>query len=158
MTVQQGDIKIMASQVLADVAEGGGAATGVEIIDGQSNNLFPDISELDRVIGRVNLRKVFPAVRTVTTDGYNGVNVIVSDIPDDPAVGAFLFKTDQYFDTREDAQKRLEAYLVRFLSCLPGSSRTGRAQQLLRQFLSCLPGSSRHRAARAWCLRGQVGR
>lgn len=113
MTIQQGDIKIMASQVLADVAEGGGAATGTEIVDGQSNNLFPDISELDRVIGRVNLRKVFPAVRTVTTDGYNGVNVIVSDIPDDPAVGAFLFKTGEYFDTRENAQKRLEAYLVR---------------------------------------------
>lgn len=113
MTIQQGDIKIMASQVLADVAEGGGAATGTEIVDGQSNNLFPDISELDRVIGRVNLRKVFPSVRTVTTDGYNGVNVIVSDIPDDPAVGAFLFKTGEYFDTRDDAQKRLEAYLVR---------------------------------------------
>lgn len=113
MTIQQGDIKIMASQVLADVDEGGGAATGAEIVDGQSNNLFPDISELDRVIGRVNLRKVFPAVRTLGTEGYNGVNVIVSDIPDDPAVGAFLFNTGAYFDTRADAQKRLEAYLVR---------------------------------------------
>ena len=113
MTILQGDIKIMASQVLADVAEGGGAATGVEIVDGQSNNLFPDISELDRTMGRVNLRKVFPAVRTLTNDGYNGVNVIVSDAPDDEAVSAVLFRTGEYFDTRAEAQTRVESYLTR---------------------------------------------
>lgn len=113
MAIQQGDIKIMASQVLADVAEGGGAATGNEIVDGVSNNLFPDISELDRTIGRVNLRKVFPAVRTATVDGYYGVNVIVSDAPDDPAVSAVLFNTQAYFDTRDDAQSRIESYLTR---------------------------------------------
>lgn len=112
MTIQQGDIKIMASQVLADVDSGGGAATGNEIVDGQSNNLFPDISELDRTIGRVNLRKVFPSVRTLTNDGYYGVNAIVSDAPDDPAVSAVLFTTGEYFDTRENAQKRIESYLV----------------------------------------------
>lgn len=113
MTILQGDIKIMASQVLADVDEGGGAATGNEIVDGQSNNLFPDISELDRTMGRVNLRKVFPAVRTTTNDGYYGVNVIVSDTPDDPAVSSVLFSTGEYFDTRTNAQSRIEAYLVR---------------------------------------------
>jgi len=107
MTIQQGDIKIMASQVLADVSEGGGAATGTEIVDGASNNLFPDISELDRVVGRVNLRKVFPAVRTLTTDGYYGVNAIISDAPDDPAVSAVLFSTGEYFDTRDQAQTRI---------------------------------------------------
>lgn len=113
MTIQQGDIKIMASQVLADVSEGGGAATGTEIVDGASNNLFPDISELDRVVGRVNLRKVFPAVRTLTTDGYYGVNAIISDAPDDPAVSAVLFSTGEYFDTRDQAQIRIESYLTR---------------------------------------------
>ena len=113
MTIQQGDIKIMASQVLADVDEGGGAATGVEIVDGQSNNLFPDITELDRTMGRVNLRKVFPAVRTLTNDAYNGVNVIVSDAPDDDAVSAVIFKTGEYFDTRAEAPTRVESYLTR---------------------------------------------
>ncbi|MFM2053084.1 MAG: hypothetical protein RL456_1121 [Pseudomonadota bacterium] len=113
MTILQGDIKIMASQVLADVPEGGGAATGTEIVDGQSNNLFPDISELDRTLGRVNLRKVFPAVRTLNNDGYFGVNVIVSDAPDDAAVSAVLFSTGEYFDTRTEAQTRIESYLTR---------------------------------------------
>lgn len=113
MTIQQGDIKIMASQVLADVPEGGGAATGAEVIDGQSNNLFPDISELDRTVGRVNLRKIFPAIRTLSNDGYYGVNAIISDPPDDPAVSAVLFHTGEYFDTRSSAQVRLESYLTR---------------------------------------------
>lgn len=113
MTILQGDIKIMASQVLADVSEGGGAATGTEIVDGVSNNLFPDISELDRTMGRVNLRKVFPAVRTLTNDGYFGVNAIVSDAPDDEAVSAVLFSTGAYFDTRDEAQTRIESYLTR---------------------------------------------
>jgi len=113
MTIQQGDIKIMASQVSADVPEGGGAATGAEVIDGQSNNLFPDISELDRTVGRVNLRKIFPAIRTLSNDGYYGVNAIISDPPDDPAVSAVLFHTGEYFDTRSSAQVRLESYLTR---------------------------------------------
>ena len=69
MPILDGDIKLLASQVLDDVPEGGGMATGNEIVDGVSNNLFNDISELDRTYGKISLRKVFPAVTTLTTDG-----------------------------------------------------------------------------------------
>ena len=55
MTIQTADIKILKSQVLLDTTDGGGAMTGSEVIDGQSNNLFPDISELDRTYGRIAL-------------------------------------------------------------------------------------------------------
>lgn len=111
MPILEGDIQIMASQVLDDVPEGGGAATGTAIADGASNNLYPDVSELDRVYGRVQLRKVFPAVRTEDTDRYSGANVIVVDPPDDPAVSVVLFDTDDAFDTRTQAATRIEAYL-----------------------------------------------
>lgn len=112
MTILEHDVQILKSQVLADVPEGGGAATGVEIIDGVSNNLFPDISELDRVYGAVNLRKVFVGIRTADTDGYFGAHVIVSDPPDDPDVSCVLFNTESPFDTRVSAASRVESYLA----------------------------------------------
>lgn len=112
MPILEGDVQIMLSQVLADVPEGGGAATGEEMSDGVSNNLFPDVSELDRVYGRVSLRKVFPSVRTEDTDTYYGAHVIVADPPNDPAVSVVLFSTGDSFDERTDAASRIEAYLA----------------------------------------------
>jgi hypothetical protein len=112
VAIQEHDVQILKSQVLADVPEGGGAATGIEVIDGQSNNLFPDISELDRVYGAVNLRKVFVGIRTQDTDGYFGAHVIVSDPPDDDDVSCVLFSTEDPFDTRASAASRVESYLA----------------------------------------------
>jgi hypothetical protein len=111
MGILSGDIKLVASQVMDDVDEGGGAPTSNVIQDGTSNSIFNDISEMDRAGGRVNLRKVFPTVQTPTTDTYLGANVIVADAPDDPNVSVTIFKTSDPFDRRTDAQDRIEAYL-----------------------------------------------
>lgn len=112
MPILEGDIKILASQVLADVPEGGGAATGSPIPDGVSGNMFPDVSELDRVYGRASLRKVFANVDTATRDVYMGAHAIIADEPGDPAVSCLLFSTGDAFDTREAAQNRVESYLI----------------------------------------------
>ena len=48
MAIESGNIFFVESQVMDDVPEGGGAATGTKIIDGQMNNVFPDISDTDR--------------------------------------------------------------------------------------------------------------
>ena len=64
MAILTGDIKLVASQVMLDVPEGGGAPTSNVIQDATSNAIFPDISELDRAGGRVNLRKVHVSVQT----------------------------------------------------------------------------------------------
>ena len=68
MPIQSGDVKLLKSAVMADVPEGGGAPTGNTIADGVSNAIFPDISELDRAGGRVNLRKSFVSVQTDDRD------------------------------------------------------------------------------------------
>jgi hypothetical protein len=112
MPIESGDIKLVASQVMNDVPEGGGAPTAVEIVDGNSNTIFNDISELDRAGGRVNLRKLFASVQTATTEGYFGANVIVAEPPQDPRVSVTLFSTESTFDRRDDARDRLEAYLA----------------------------------------------
>ncbi|MBV6795018.1 hypothetical protein [Xanthomonas euvesicatoria] len=111
MPIQSGDVKLLKSAVMADVPEGGGAPTGITIPDGVSNAIFPDISELDRAGGRVNLRKSFVSVQTDDTDTYFGANVIVAEPPVDPRVSVTLFSTEKTFDTREEAQLRIEAYL-----------------------------------------------
>lgn len=113
MPIQEQNIKFLASQVMDDVPEGGGAATGNEIPDGVMNNVFEDISDLDRAMGRFNLRKLFLAVRTLSTDLFGGAKTVVTALPEDPAIGYTLFTTNDPFDTRKDAANRVESYLYK---------------------------------------------
>jgi hypothetical protein len=107
-------VKLLASERMTDNDDGGGMVRGnVVIQDGVSNAIFPDISELDRTYGRVNLRKVFVAVQTGDTDVYYGAHVILEDAPDDPLVSASLFSTEDWSDERTAAVSRLESYLAR---------------------------------------------
>lgn len=112
MPIKTGDVKLLKSAVMADVPEGGGGPTGNAIPDGVSNAIFPDISELDRARGRVNMRKVFMAVHSDDTDTYLGANIIVAEPPKDPRVSITLFNTRQTFDTRQQAVARMEAYKI----------------------------------------------
>lgn len=112
MTILAGDIKLVASQVMDDVPEGGGAATANVIADGVSNAVFTDISELDRAGGRVNLRKLFAHIQTPNTEGYFGGNIIVAEGPQDPRVAVTIFSTKDTFDRRDAAKGRIEAYLA----------------------------------------------
>lgn len=111
MAILSGDIKLVESAVMDDVAEGGGGPTANVIVDGASNNIFPDISETDRAGGRVNLRKVVVHVQTNDRDTFLGGNFIVADPPNDPNVSITVFSTGEMFDTRDEARTRIEAYL-----------------------------------------------
>ena len=111
MAITASDVKLVASKVMLDTPEGGGAPSPNLITDGVSNSIFPDISELDRAGGRVNLRKVFASIQTADTDSYLGGNVIVAAPPADPRVSVTLFSTEGFFDTRAYATSRVEAYL-----------------------------------------------
>jgi len=111
MPILSGDIKLVASQVMDDVPEGGGAPTSVVIADGVSNAIFPDISELDRAGGRVNLRKLHVSVQTNDRSTYMGSNMIVAEPPEDPRVSVTLFTTESTFDRRTQAASRVESYL-----------------------------------------------
>lgn len=136
MAILAGDIKLVASQVMDDVPEGGGAPTSHIIVDGTSNSIFNDISELDRAGGRVNLRKVFAQVQTANVDGYFGANVIVADPPDDDNVSVSLFSTNNVFDTRAAAELRIESYLAQgplYAGYLYGDHISGQGSVVLLQ-------------------------
>lgn len=113
MSILSEDIKLLRSAVMADVPEGGGQATGAEVVDGQSNNLFPDTSTDDRASGRVNLRKVFGAAQTDNTDTLLGAYFAVMQPPADPLVHVSLFQTPGWADERATAREIIERYVVK---------------------------------------------
>lgn len=94
-----------------DVPEGGGGPTGIVVPSGTSNAIFPDVSESDRAIGNVRMRKLVLGVRTDDTDTFLGSNIVIAEPPDDENVDMCLFGTGDMFDERQQAVARLEAYL-----------------------------------------------
>lgn len=106
------DIKIFESEVPLDVPEGGGAPTGRVVVDGRSNNIFPDIPELSRVLGEVSLRMVYLGVDTPDRDVYRGARAFIGKVPADPRVSVVLFQPE-VFNRRADMQRIVESYLSR---------------------------------------------
>ena len=113
MPITTADIKLLASQVMADVPEGGGAPTANIIPDGASNALFPDISESARAGGRIYIRQVSASIQSTDTAVYMDGNVIVASPPNDPNVSITLFKAPGVFARRTAVANAIESYLVR---------------------------------------------
>lgn len=112
MTITAADIKLIESERMADTTDGGGRRTANVIADGQAGNIFPKVSRLDSVYGRVNLRKVYGAINTSNVDTYAGAHAIITDPPDNSRIGALLMSTRSDFDQRSAAQDRIESYVV----------------------------------------------
>ncbi|MEM0953287.1 MAG: hypothetical protein AAGI24_04025 [Pseudomonadota bacterium] len=112
MAINPTDVKLYESQRLTDEDDGGGRATGNEVVDGQINNLFPDISRLDRTLGDVALRKAFLGIDTNNADVYLGAHAVVVQPPADGNVSIVLFDAGSESDERSDAQNRIESYVV----------------------------------------------
>ena len=81
MAINNEDVKLFESQRLTDEEDGGGRVTGSEVIDGNINNLYRDISRIDRTIGDVALRKAFVGVSTDNNDAYLGSHIILTEAP-----------------------------------------------------------------------------
>ena len=112
MIINKEDIKLYESQRLSDEDDGGGRATGNFVTDGLVNNLFRDISRIDRTVGDVSMRKVFVGVGTDNADPCLGAHAILTVTPEDERVGVVLFNTESQVDERADARNRIESYVV----------------------------------------------
>lgn len=113
MAIETNNLVLYKSERLIDTSDGGGKYNGQVIVDGQSNNLFDDIAEMDRTMGDVSMRKIFPAVTTNDTDKLMGATVFISENPVDPNVSALIFSTKSWTDERQAAQNRVENYLAK---------------------------------------------
>ena len=112
MPINKVDIKLKQSQRLDDTDYGGGQATSIDVISGQINNLYPDISRLDRTYGRVSLRKAFLQVDTDDRSTYYGAHAVITKNASDPNVSVCFFTDDDWFSQRYAAKTRIENYLV----------------------------------------------
>lgn len=138
MPIQSEDIKLLKSAVMADTPDGGGAMTGLVVVDGQSNNLFADTSEVDRAIGRVNIRKIFGVAHTSDTDTLLGAHTIITDAPNDPLVHCVLMAAPEWGATRDQFREAIERYLVkgpRLPARLNGTHYKGSLQLSLYSFV-----------------------
>ena len=113
MAIETNNLVLYKSERLTDTSDGGGKYNGQVIVDGQSNNLFDDIAEMDRTMGDVSMRKIFPAVTTNDTDKLMGATVFISENPVDPNVSALIFSTKSWTDERQAAKNRVENYLAK---------------------------------------------
>lgn len=113
MTINNNDIKFRQSERMTDNPDGGGMMSKNVIVDGDMNNVFSDSSDLDAILGRVSLRKVYMHVDTANTDTFLGSFVFLTDPPDDPLVEVTLFNTASFVDERANAQSYVENYRVK---------------------------------------------
>lgn len=109
MAITQDDVRLYASERMTDYADGGGRMSPNVIVDGQDNNVFPDITDLERVDGRTSIRKIFGAVTSNDNDQYLGAHAFLDDAPDDAATDAVLFTTGGLTTERAEAQQWLDA-------------------------------------------------
>lgn len=112
MTINPSDIVLLESERMADYTDGGGRRTSRVIPDGVPGNIFPKVSRLDAVYGRVNLRKVYGAVLTANLDTYAGAHAVITDPPDNDRINCLLFSTRSEYDARAAARDRIESYVI----------------------------------------------
>lgn len=136
MPITENDIKLLASQRMTDTPDGGGRMTGNVVQSGVDNNIFDDVSNLDRVYGNVSLRKVFAAVLTNDTEKYMGSRVVIDQPPADPNVHCVMFAASSQFDNRTGASVKVESYLApgpAYQGLLYGDHLAGMASVMLIQ-------------------------
>lgn len=142
MPILSDDIKLLKSAVMADVPEGGGAMTGIAVIDGQTNNVFPDISSDDRAAGRVNFRKLFGVGHSDDNDLLLGASFAVLAPPEDPLVHVTCFETDGWADELTTARQAVERYLVKGARLLSRVQDVHYAGALILQLYNIAPATS----------------
>jgi len=113
MPIYKDDIKLFASKNMTDTSDGGGEMSGVEIVSGEHNSIFPDVSDLDRAYGRVGIRSVHMAVKSALADTYFGATVGVLKQPDDPNVSITLMSQNSPYVMRDESRSVIESYLAR---------------------------------------------
>jgi len=108
MTILSTDIRLLASLRMTDRSDGGGAMSSTALADGVDNNVFPDVSAVDRAWGRLSMRQVYPAVLANNTDVLLGAQLLLDVMPADANVGAFLLGAAGVGETRSAAVERLQ--------------------------------------------------
>jgi len=113
MPIKSTEVVFLESKNMNDNADAGGEMTARVITSGESGNVWPDISRLDRTTGGVEMRKVYMAIVAANSEAYSGAHVIIDRPADDPRVSMFLMNLGDHYDTRQDARNSVESFVVK---------------------------------------------
>lgn len=119
MPIVDADLVFRQSERMTDFDDGGGRMSTVVVLDGVKNNLFPDVTDVDRLTGRVSLRKVYAAALNADTDTLLSAHVLLDVPPADAATSAAIFSLGSFggFDPPlVSSRLRAEEF---FASCVP---------------------------------------
>src|SRR5574343_1642480 len=108
MSITVAELKFFQSERMTDESDGGGQMTDNEIVSGEDNQIFDDVSDVDRAAGDVSIRKIYAAVTSANTDKYLDAGVVVFKEPEDEAASVLILSTGDYYDEREDIKNEIE--------------------------------------------------
>lgn len=110
MSITESDVRLRASARMTDFTNGGGPMSTTVIVDGVNNNVFDNITDLERLEGRLSLRKVFGAALNNDTAAYLSSHMIVDQPPTDAATSCFMFSYGNAVTERAEAVAAVEAW------------------------------------------------
>lgn len=151
MAIAATDIKLRKSQRLTDNPDGGGRMVQAEVVDGELNNLFPNIGDEERTTGRTVLRKAFVHVDTPNVDVLKDAIGVILRQPEDSKISMVMMGLGSYSDTRAEARDRIESYITKGVESrylLLGNHFVG--QQSLQVY--CMADAPTPEISDNWCL------
>lgn len=110
--MDQGDIKIYKAANMTQEDNGGGRMSSNVVVSGEVNNLFNNISEIDRVSGNLDLVKIYIKINTADTEVYEDANTAVLEPASDNNVNVFLMDAEDPNEERVGMINRLETYFL----------------------------------------------
>lgn len=113
MTITTADLKFYQAERMTDNSDGGGQMSGNVIVSGNSNQIFDDISDVNRAAGSLSLRKIYAAVTSADTDKYLDSGAVIFKPPADPNASVMAFSTGSYYDERSALVALLETGIAR---------------------------------------------
>ncbi|MEW5683023.1 MAG: hypothetical protein AB1780_11630 [Pseudomonadota bacterium] len=118
------DLKIFKSERMTQQADAGGQRTSNEVQNGQLNEVFGNISDIDHAQSAVDIAKVYPAVSTATTELLQDGHLLINEPPLDTLVDIMLVEAAGVNDgsTRADIINAIESSVVPSLALRTGLS------------------------------------
>jgi len=107
----QQDLQIYPSQRMTDTPDGGGLMVG-QPLTGEDNEIFPPVSDVDRTMGSLDARLLYPAVLRNDSEPLYGGHFVITEPPTSENVSFLAFKARNYGGSRADIMPRIEAYSV----------------------------------------------
>lgn len=107
----QQDLQIYPSQRMTDTPDGGGLMVG-QPLTGEDNEIFPPVSDVDRTMGSLDARLLYPAVLRNDSEPLYGGHFVITEPPTSENVSFLVFKARNYGESRADIMPRIEAYSV----------------------------------------------